>query len=154
MNSLNDLLAGASQQESGTGVTESGAVVIGSTTAGEPTEIKTSTGNTVVTVTDDGGFQLSESQVVRQIVNAINVSDDDNDMKLPTVQAVTTFLAGAVTATIDFKELTSKAAFDAFISDGGFIPTIAFVTDTTPFDYTDNTGTHRNRSRLDVCRMC
>ncbi|AUR91769.1 hypothetical protein NVP1164O_33 [Vibrio phage 1.164.O._10N.261.51.A7] len=140
MSSLNDLLAGATQQESGTGVAESGAVVIGSTTAGESTEIKTSAGDTVVTVTDDGGFQLSESQVVRQIVNAINTGDDDNDMKLPTVQAVMTFLAGAVTATIDFKELTSKAAFDTFISDGGFIPTIAFVTDTTPFDYTDNTG--------------
>ncbi|AUR82223.1 hypothetical protein NVP1022O_10 [Vibrio phage 1.022.O._10N.286.45.A10] len=140
MTSINNLFAGATQQESGTGVTESGAVVIGSTTAGEPTEIKTSTGSTVVTVTDDGGFQLSESQVVRQIVNAINTGDDDNDMKLPTVQAVMSFLAGAVTATIDFKELTSKAAFDTFISDGGFIPTIAFVTDTTPFDYTDNTG--------------
>ncbi|AUR94737.1 hypothetical protein NVP1236O_16 [Vibrio phage 1.236.O._10N.261.52.C4] len=140
MSSLNNLLAGSSQQDSGTGVTESGAVVIGSTTSGEPTEIKTSTGSTVVTVTDDGGFQLSESQVVRQIVNAINTGDEDNDMKLPTVQAVMTFLAGAVTATIDFKELTSKAAFDTFIATGGFIPTIAFVTDTTPFDYTDNTG--------------
>ncbi|AUR83936.1 hypothetical protein NVP1046O_11 [Vibrio phage 1.046.O._10N.286.52.E3] len=140
MSSLNNLLAGSSQQDSGTGVTESGAVVIGSTTVGEPTEIQTSSGETVVTVTDDGGFQLSESQIVRQIVNVINTGDDDNDMKLPTVQAVMTFLAGAVTATIDFKELTSKAAFDTFISDGGFIPTIAFVTDTTPFDYTDNTG--------------
>lgn len=140
MSSLNDLLAGATQQESGTGVTESGAVVIGSTTAGEPTEIKTSSGETVVTVTDDGGFQLSESQVVRQIVNAINTSADDNDMKLPTVQAIMSFTAGAVTATIDFKKLTSKVEFDTFISDGGFVPTIAFVTDTTPFDYTDNTG--------------
>ncbi|AUR98089.1 hypothetical protein NVP1247A_15 [Vibrio phage 1.247.A._10N.261.54.E12] len=140
MSSLNDLLGAATQQESGTGVTESGAVVIGSTTAGEPTEIKTSTGSTVVTVTDDGGFQLSESQIVRQIVNAINTSDDDNDMKLPTVQAIMSFMAGAVTATIDFKNLTSKAEFDAFISGGGFVPTIAFVTDTTPFDYTDNTG--------------
>ncbi|AUR96488.1 hypothetical protein NVP1225O_36 [Vibrio phage 1.225.O._10N.261.48.B7] len=140
MSSLNDLLGAATQQESGTGVTESGTVVIGSTTAGEPTEIQTSSGETVVTVTDDGGFQLSESQIVRQIVNAINTGDDDNDMKLPTVQAVMSFLAGAVTATIDFAEFTSKAAFDTFISDGGFIPTIAFVTDTTPFDYTDNTG--------------
>ncbi|AUR95142.1 hypothetical protein NVP1201B_37 [Vibrio phage 1.201.B._10N.286.55.F1] len=140
MTSINNLFAGAAQQESGTGVTESGAVVIGSTTAGEPTEIKTSEGSTVVTVTDDRGFQINESQVVRQIVNAINVSGDDNDMKLPTVQAIMSFTAGAVTATIDFKELTSKAAFDTFISDGGFIPTIAFVTDTTPFDYTDNTG--------------
>ncbi|AUR81762.1 hypothetical protein NVP1214O_15 [Vibrio phage 1.214.O._10N.222.54.F11] len=140
MSSLNDLLGAATQQESGTGVTESGTVVIGSTTAGEPTEIQTSSGETVVTVTDDGGFQLSESQVVRQIVNVINTGDDDNDMKLPTVQAVMTFLAGAVTATIDFAEFTSKADFDSFISTGGFIPTIVFVTDTTPFDYTDNTG--------------
>ncbi|AUR90851.1 hypothetical protein NVP1151O_10 [Vibrio phage 1.151.O._10N.222.46.B1] len=140
MSSLNDLLGTATQQESGTGVTESGTVVIGSTTAGEPTEIQTSSGETVVTVTDDGGFQLSESQVVRQIVNAINTGDDDNDMKLPTVQAVMTFLAGAVTATIDFKKLTSKAAFDTFISGGGFVPTIAFVADITPFDYTDDTG--------------
>ena len=140
MSSLNDLLGAATQQESGTGVTESGTVVIGSTTVGEPTEIQTSSGETVVTVTDDGGFQLSESQIVRQIVNVINTGDDDNNMKLPTVQAVMTFLAGAVTATIDFVEFASKADFDSFIATGGFIPTIAFVTDTTPFDYTDNTG--------------
>lgn len=140
MSSLNELLGTATQQESGTGVTESGSVVIGSTTAGQPTEIQTSSGETVVKVTDDGGFQLSDSQVVRQIVNAINTGDDDNDMKLPTVQAVMTFLAGAVTATIDFAEFTSKGDFDSFIANGGFIPTIAFVTDTTPFDYTDDTG--------------
>ncbi|AUR84029.1 hypothetical protein NVP1287O_15 [Vibrio phage 1.287.O._10N.286.55.C7] len=140
MSSLNDLLGASTQSDTGSGVTETGAVVIGSTVAGEPTEIKTSTGEPVVTVTDDGEFQLSETQAVREIVNAIVVGADDNDKKLATVQAIASFVAGAVTATIEFEEFTSKAEFDAFITDGGFIPTIAFVTDTTPFDYTDNTG--------------
>ena len=140
MANINDLFSQADKKSSGSGVTSDGAVEIGSTVAGQPTEIKTSTGEAVVTVTDDGEFQLSETQAVREIVNAIVVGADDNDKKLATVEAIATFVAGAVTATIDFKEMTSKAAFDAFISAGGFIPTIAFVTDTTPFDYTDNTG--------------
>lgn len=140
MISLNDLFAGASKSESGTGVTESGAVEIGSTVAGEPTNITSSDGSKVVTVSDDKKLTVNDSQKVSEIVNAINVSADKNDEKLPTVEAVITFLAGAVTAAINFKEFTSKAAFDAFITDGGFVPTIAFVTNATPFDYTDDTG--------------
>ncbi|AUR91468.1 hypothetical protein NVP1161O_026 [Vibrio phage 1.161.O._10N.261.48.C5] len=140
MTDLNNLFGQSNQSTTGSGVQTGGTVEIGTTVEGQSTQIKTSDQTVAIQVNDDASIQIGGSQAVTEIVNEINVSAENNDKKLATVQAITNLLATAVTTTIDFKNFDTKALFDSFIATGGFVPTIAFISDTVAFDYTDNAG--------------
>lgn len=142
---LRELIQQQQQLETGTTVEEGEGVSIAPAAEGEETKITTSAGDAGITVSEEVGtgtplVTIGDGESVRSVTNVINETDPNNSELLATVAAINSRINAAVSGSLAYEPLHSKADFDTFLAALIIAPSIVLVTDTVAFDYTDTNG--------------
>lgn len=76
---------------------------------------------------------------IKQVLNAIQESDIDNNKKLATIKSIVDFVNQKIQGN-SILSFNTKSSFDLYLSSSPTVTNYVFVTDSAPFSFTDSSG--------------